>query len=174
METIIARVKKLLSNPAAEWQLINSESSNSITIMKNYLAYLIGLAVAAHYIGGILSGENLFGGLILALVQYLLIVVGFYISAFIINLLAPSFGAVQDDQKAFKLVAYSGTAALVAQIFAVLPFLNLLTIIGSLYTFFLFYVGAPICSWFCPSEKTLLFTLVCVLVMIGVSLAGVS
>ncbi|MBN1542777.1 YIP1 family protein [candidate division KSB1 bacterium] len=169
MERIINRIKKLLSNPANEWPVINVESGNSTHIIKNYLVYLVGVAIAAQFVGGLFLGRNLFASLISSLVIGVLMIVGFYVAAYVINLLSPSFGGIQDDQKAFKLVAYAATASLVAQIVVILPFLGIVALIGSLYSIYLFYVGAPIVLGV-PKEKSLLFTLVSILVMVGVSI----
>ena len=47
----------------------------------------------------------------------MLALVGVYVIALIIDALAPSFGGTKDSLKAFKVAAYSATAAWVAGIF---------------------------------------------------------
>ena len=64
--------------------------------------------------------------------------------AWVINALAPQFGATQDMSQAIKLSAYSATAGWVAGIFYLIPSLWILAAIGGLYSLYLFYVRIPI------------------------------
>jgi hypothetical protein len=69
-------------------------------------------------------------------------VIGIYIIAMIANALAPSFGSAPDQGQAHKLMAYSFTAALVSGVFAILPALSILGLLG-LYSFVLLFIGLP-------------------------------
>ncbi|MBD3387153.1 DUF1282 domain-containing protein [candidate division KSB1 bacterium] len=172
MNMIINRVKNLLFSPKAEWEKINSEDKTSVDIVKEYLIYLIAIPVIAQFLRHIMFGYFLkervgfFTALIMAIVTFILIIIGMYIAAYIINALAPSFNAQKDEMAAFKLVAYSYTASAVASIFVIFPILSILSLLG-LYSVYLFYVGLPILMQ-CPKEKVLAYTVVSFLVMLGV------
>jgi len=68
--------------------------------------------------------------------------VGVYVNALIIDALAPSFGGTKNNVKAFKVAAYSATAAWLAGIFGIIPMLAILSIVG-LYSLYLLYLGLP-------------------------------
>ena len=82
-------------------------------------------------------------GLIVALINYVLTLVGVYVIAFAIDALAPSFGGRKDFTRAFKVAAYAPTAVWVAGVFSLLPVLSALTILG-LYSLYLIYLGLPV------------------------------
>ena len=77
-----------------------------------------------------------------AVITYVLALVSVYVNALIIDALAPSFGGTKNSLKAFKVAAYSGTAAWVAGIFQIIPLLGILGILG-LYSLYLLYLGLP-------------------------------
>jgi hypothetical protein len=79
----------------------------------------------------------------------------------VVDYLAPTFLGKSDPFKAFKLVAYSSTAAMVAGIFMLLPALSVLAVLGGFYSLYLFYVGVPVLMK-CPPEKQLPYTAVMV------------
>src|SRR5690606_41930837 len=56
--------------------------------------------------------------------------VSIYVLSLIIDALAPNFGGTKDPVKAFKVAAYSWTAAWIAGIFGVIPQLAILSIVG--------------------------------------------
>src|SRR5918911_1583173 len=72
----------------------------------------------------------LFSGLVGAILHYILTLVGVYLIAFIIDALAPTFGGAKDFNRAFKVAAYAPTASWLAGVFALLPILSVLTILG--------------------------------------------
>ena len=78
-----------------------------------------------------------------AIVTYVLTLVGVYVLALIIDALAPTFNGTQNQIQALKVAAYSSTASWVAGIFALMPGLRILTILG-LYSLYLLYLGLPV------------------------------
>jgi hypothetical protein len=70
---------------------------------------------------------------------------------------------------ALKLVAYSSTAAMVGGIFALIPALGVLTLVASLYSLYLLYLGVPTLMKV-PQEKVLAYTAVLVVcaIVVGV------
>jgi hypothetical protein len=75
--------------------------------------------------------------------------VAFYISTYIIDMLAPSFQSEKNLGKSAQLVAYSGTPSYIAALFSFIPFLSLLIVIaGWAYGIYIMYLGIG------PMKKT--------------------
>ena len=145
---LVSRVKNILLDPRNEWRVIDAEQDKPIDILKNYVAIVAAIPVVCGFIGASVVGvgpyrTGIFIGLISAIVQYVLTLIGVYLVAFIIDALAPTFGGRKDFNSAFKVSAYAPTAAWVAGVFALLPILSVLMILG-LYSLYLFYVGLPL------------------------------
>ncbi len=84
-------------------------------------------------------------------------------------MLAPTFGGERNPLNALKLTIYSSTAGWLAGVFAILPGLHMLGILG-LYGAFLFYTGVPVLMK-CPAEKAAAYTVVSIIA--GVVVFGV-
>jgi hypothetical protein len=140
-------VKNILLDPQNEWRVIDAEQDKPIDILKNYVMIVAAIPVVCGFIGASIIGvgpyrTGIFLGLVAAIINYVLTLVGVYAVAFIIDALAPTFGGRKDFNSAFKVAAYAPTAAWVAGVFALLPILTVLTVLG-LYSLYLFYVGLP-------------------------------
>lgn len=179
MQALVERVKSIILNPKETWDTIRAEETSTTKIVKEYLIYLAAIPAIAHFIGyaivGILGYRHpFFSALLQAIVWYVLMIVQVFISAFVINTLAPNFGGTKNDLAAFKLVAYSMTPSFVAGIFSIIPPLAALGILG-LYSFYLLYIGLPKLME-CPEDKTLPYFIVSLIlifilyvVMFGIS-----
>jgi hypothetical protein len=167
---LMARVQRLLLSPAAEWDAIAGEPADVQAIYMNYvgplviaaaLASVIGMSIVG--IGGIRVGASYaLTSLIVTVVLQLAMV---YVVAFVINALAPQFGAQQDMGQAFKLAAYSPTASWIAGLLMIIPMLGILALLGSLYSLYLLYVGLPKLMK-PPQDKALIYVLAIIGVMI--------
>jgi hypothetical protein len=93
--------------------------------------------------------------------------VGVFVLAWIINALAPQFGATQSMPQAIKVAAYSSTAAWVAGIFNLFPALAILAAIGGLYSLYLCWLGLPILMK-APAEKATTYVIVVIVAIIVV------
>lgn len=171
---ILGRVQRLLMSPASEWDAIAGEDANVQNIYMNYVGPLIIVSALAAAIGmsviGINYGLGTFrvpagAALGQAILQIVLGLAGVYITGLVINALAPQFGGTQDAGQAFKVAAYSPTAAWVAGFVMILPQLGIIALLGGLYSLYLLYVGLP--KLMKPAEdKALVYTLAIVGVMI--------
>jgi len=103
-----------------------------------------------------------------AIVSYVLTLVLVYVQALIIDALAPSFGGTKDRLSAFKVSAYSWTAAWLAGVFGIFPMLGILGILG-LYSFYLMYRGLPKLMK-APEDKAVGYTAVVVIISIVMAL----
>ncbi len=173
---LFERAKNILISPKSEWEVIKNEQSTVADLFTKYALILALIPVVAGFIGQSLIGISLgpFGsfkvpvvnGLIYAVLYYLLTLAGIYLVAFIVDALAPSFGAQKDMLSSLKVVIYSYTAVWVAGIFQIIPMLAILGIVG-LYSLYLLYLGLNIVKG-SPTDKVLGYTVVIVIITIVV------
>jgi hypothetical protein len=161
---VVARAKAILMTPKQEWAAIDAEPLSVSKLLAGYVLPLAAIGAIARFIGfsifGIAGFRLSMGlGISQAITSFVLAVVGVFVVAWVINALAPTFGATQSMPQAIKLSAYSMTAAWVAGIFYILPFLAILALIGALYSLYLFFVGLPVLMKV-PADKVVVYTVV--------------
>ena len=141
---IVDRIKNILTTPQTEFAAIKAEPADIQQIYRDFLVIVAALPA----IGTIISfGHPLgFGTRFkMAIAGYLIMLVSFYISAQIINYLAPKFSSSKNLGNALKLVGYSSTPYLVAGLLTFIGALGgLLVLAGGIYSIYLFYLGLPI------------------------------
>jgi Yip1 domain len=142
LNLIVARAKAILLSPRTEWPLIAERPE---TIQSIYKSYLIVIAAIPALFGFVMMGGSSFGlGLVLVAVRYAATLGGLYLMALVTDALAPNFGGQKNRSGAFKLVAYSATAGLLAEAGVIIPGIGLLIVVaGWGYTLYLFYLGLP-------------------------------
>ncbi len=152
MLALLARVKNLLLQPATEWDAIDLEEVEPRRLALRYVAPLaviptaaiiVALAVVGVQAGGEWVRAPILGVLLSAFIFFVMTIGGVFTFAAIINWLAPRFGAEKNYRQAFKLSAYSVTAALVAGVLAAAPALQVVALMVSVYSLYLLFVGAP-------------------------------
>lgn len=150
---LVERAKAIILTPASEWPRIDSEPATIVGIYKSYVLILAAIAPIAGVIGQLLFTQSALGityrpsmqwVVSTAVVQYLLALLGVYLLALVIEALAPNFGGTKDRVQAFKVAAYATTPAWVAGIFALVPSLAWLAMIGGIYGLYLIYLGLPV------------------------------
>ncbi len=169
-QKLTTRVKNILLQPKAEWDVIDGEVSDIGGLYKNYIMILAAIPPLATMIHGLAFGHSMFGityrpsimGAVgTAITTYIVSLIGVFIFALIIDGLAPSFGAAKNRDQAFKVAAYTGTASWVAGIFGLIPGLGFLDILG-LYGLYLLYLGLPKLMKV-PDDKAMGYTVVSVI-----------
>lgn len=172
---LIERAKNILLTPKPEWEKINQEKADISSIILSYVLPLAALSAIAAFIGYGLIGESsgLFRvkstnlGIYFAL-RFLLGAIGsVFLSAFIIDILAPSFDAEKNMDKSIQLVAYSFTAPLLGGLFSILPALAIVGLIASIYGLYILYIGLPIMKK-APAEKQGAYFVASLVVMVVV------
>jgi hypothetical protein len=171
---IMERIKGILLRPKEEWQTIAGETTPIAELYKNYIILLAAIGPVASFIGMSLVGVSLpvggpyrvsiTTGIVSAVVQYGLTLVGVYILAFIIDALAPTFSGEKNLNQAFRLAAYSYTPGWLVGVFALIPALGILGILG-LYGLYLLYVGLPVLMK-SPKEKSTGYTVAIIIAAI--------
>lgn len=174
---LVERARNILLTPQTEWVAIEAEPTDPKTLYTSYIAILALIPVVAGLIVTVffasLFGSRMGIGLAIgaALTQYVLSLIMVFAVAFIADALAPTFDGQKNLNQALKLVAYSMTSAWVAGVFVVIPVLGwLVSLLGSLYSLYLFFLGAPILMKV-PEAKVVAYTAVVVVVAIVVGFA---
>ncbi len=173
---IINRVKNILVTPKTEWAVIEAEQLPNTSILTSYLLLLALIPAVCQFIGQGLIGYNVLGihiggtigwGVRQAVVSLITTIGGAYLTAFVINLLADSFGSAKNFDRAFALVAYSYTPMCLAGIFYIIPSLRIIATLAGLYGLFILYTGlVPMMKT--PEDKVtpyFIISLVCVIVV---------
>lgn len=173
---IIQRAQDILLKPKATWPQIAAEPASVASIFQQWLLILAAIPALASFIGLSLLGVGGFGfrlpiasGLVQMVMSYLLALGMVYVMALVVDALAPTFGGRKNFLAAFKLVAYSCTAAFVGGIFNLIPSLAVLGLLAAIYSIYLLYLGLPVLMGN-PDDKSPAYTAVVVVVGIVASL----
>ncbi|MGH7537844.1 MAG: Yip1 family protein [Gemmatimonadales bacterium] len=168
---LIDRAKNILLQPKQEWPVIDAEQTSTGALYTGYVIPLAAIGPVASLIGWSAFGMRVpflgsdripIGiGLRMAVVQYVLALIGVFVLALIIDALAPTFGGQKSQTQALKVAVYSSTAAWVAGIFGLIPALAILSILG-LYSLYLLYLGLPILMR-APQDKAMGYTVVVII-----------
>ena len=173
---LINRVKQILVSPKTEWQTIDSENDTSVIVLTKYVLLLAAIPAVAAFIGYGVIGYSVFGfrvasvdwGIRQAIIQYVTMVGGVYLTALVINLLSENFGSKKSFDKAFSLVAYAYTPAFIGGVFNIYYSLSIVASLASIYSLYLLYVGlTPMMKT--PDDKRTSYFVVSLLVMVAAS-----
>lgn len=188
-EKLTARAKAILLTPKTEWTVVAAEPDTVAGLYKNYIMILAAIPVLAMFVKNSLIGHSFFGvtvrtgffsGVFGMLLSYALSLGVVYLLGLIINALAPTFGGEKNQLQALKTAAYALTAAWLAGIFVLLPWLGfLLMLAGGIYSIYLMFLGLPV-TMRCPPEKAVGYTAVVIVIafvlnlIIGAITAGLT
>jgi hypothetical protein len=148
---LIDRVKNIITRPNTEWDVIDAEQTDANKIITGYVLPLAGAAAIAAFIGYALVGVNFLGvrvkgvnwGLYQALSVFIGAIVSVFITSFIVDALAPSFGSEKNYLKSLKLVAYCYTPFWIGGLLAIFPPLAIIGALFGIYGLYLMYIGMP-------------------------------
>jgi len=173
---MITRIKEIITAPKKEWAVIAGENTPHVKLFIGYVLPLSLIPAIAAFIGYGLIGYSVFGvhihsmslGIRQAIVQWIAMAGGIYVTAMVVNFLAETFGTKKNFDQAFSLVAYSYTPMLIGGIFYILPALSILVFIAGIYGLYLLYIGMqPMMK--APADKNTVYFLVSLVVTIVVS-----
>jgi hypothetical protein len=152
---LIDRVKNIITKPKEEWDVISTETPNTQSILTTYVVPLVAIGAVASFIGWGLIGKSYdygFGsykvvgislGIRYALISLIGGIAGVFLTAFIIDALAPTFKSEKDFGRSFQLVAYAFTPGWVGGVLNILPSLAIIGSLFVLYGLYLLYIGLP-------------------------------
>lgn len=164
---LVSRAKRIILEPKTEWNVIAAEPMTVRDIYMKWVVVLAAIPAVAGLIGALVFGYSAFGvtyrptvgeAVSTAVFQYLGSLAGVYVLALVIDWLAPHFGGTSDRVAAVKVAAFSATAGWLAGIFAILPSLAFLNLLG-IYSVYLLYTGLPRLMK-APEDKAVVYTLV--------------
>jgi hypothetical protein len=187
---LIQRVINMITKPKEEWLVIDSETPNTNQIIMSYVLPLTLAGAAAAFIGSGIVGTTVFGvryasinlGIVAAITKIVVGIASVFLSAFIIDALAPSFGSEKNMGRSVQLVAYASTPALVGALLSFLPMLGIIGSLFGLYGLYLLWLGLPImkkttedkqAGYFIISLIVIIVAWVVIGIVIGMILAGV-
>jgi hypothetical protein len=167
---LVSRAKNIILSPRAEWDRIDGEPATIKGLYLNYVCILAAIPAICMAIGRLMpmGGFGLYihyspvAAIGWGVLYYIGQLVGVFVTAMVIDALAPSFGGQKNQIQALKVVAYANTAAWLAGVFQILPMLAVLSIVG-LYSLYLLYLGIPRLMK-APQEKALGYTIVAIIV----------
>jgi len=143
---LVERVKNILLNPATEWETIKKEDHMVSDLFTQYALKLAAIPAISGLIGFTLFGRAFYNpsfsaNLKWAISMYVMSIIGVYILAYIIDVLAPTFGSKKHLPTSMKVVIFAYTAAWLGGVFSLVPALSILGAIASIYSFVLLYKG---------------------------------
>lgn len=160
---LIPRIQGILLKPKDEWEKIKGEDLPVQSLFTSYAMIVAAIPAIAQFIGNGLIGRSVlsFGwyrrpigsALLQAILFYIFSLATVYVLGIIINALAPTFSSKQNQNNAMKIAVFSMTAAWVAGIFYIIPFLGVLAVLGALYGFYILYLGFDASLMDTPKEK---------------------
>ena len=183
--SLVDRAKNICLTPTTEWPVIAAEPASTGPLVTGYVLPLAAIGAVAGLIGGSIVGRSLpfigtyrvplMSGLVLAVFSVCMAVVGVFILSFIINALAPTFGAEKNSSQALKVAVYSYTPAWIAGVLQIIPLLGIFAIFAAFYGIYLLYLGLPSLMK-SPPDKTVGYTVVVVLcaIVVTVVLTGIG
>lgn len=181
---LVERAKNVLLQPKVEWPIIDLERTTAQELFTHYILILAAIGPLASWIGMSVFGIELpfvgrirtplLSGILPMLVSYGFGLLGIFLLAKVINVLAPTFGGVKDSTQALKTAAYACTAAWVGGIFSLMPSLVIFGLFAGFYSLYLLYTGLPILMKSSP-DRSLAYTVSVVLVgfLVGILLTAV-
>ena len=169
---IVERAKRLCLSPEAEWAVIAGEPATLSGLITGYALPLAAISAIGSLLGTMVLGLGIGFALQAAIIGLVMSMIGVVILSVIIDALAPTFGAAKSSTSAAKVAAYAPTAAWVAGIFQIIPFVGtLIALIGAFYSLYLLYLGLMHVMK-SPQDKAIAYTVVVVLIAIVAGFAA--
>jgi len=169
---LIERARKLILSPTTEWAAIAAEQPSVVQIFTGYVVPLALIPALGQLIGTGLFGRDqmsaMTSGIATAVISFVSSIAGVYLTALIVDFLAPNFGSQKNFGRAVQLVAYSYTPAWLAGILHIVPALGFLVFLASLYGLFLVYLGLPP-TMKTPGDRVVIYLVVTIVAVIIVS-----
>jgi len=176
---LVARVQAIALKPKEEWAKIKTETTTVQELFTSCAMILAAIPAVAQFIGfGLIGRRYPFVGmvrmglgtsLVRAIFSYVFSLVTVYVFALIIKALAPTFSSAPNQLNAMKLAVYSMIPAWVAGVLYIVPFLEWLVILASLYGLYVLYLGFAAPMMDTPKEKVMGYLVVSIVVVIVLS-----
>ena len=180
METTIGRAKGILLEPRTTWKEVDAEFTKPGEVWSKFIIPLSLIGPVASMIGTFIFGKRvpftsltnpapLSSVISTGIAGFVVAVLGVFVMSRLISLLAPGFGGQRNDVQGLKAAAYSSTAHWIGGVFQVLPALNLVSLLFSLYSLVLLYIGLPVVMKV-PKDRAMGYTAVVIIIAVVVFL----
>jgi hypothetical protein len=155
VQDVLRRALNLLLHPAETWDAIEAEPDTIERLFRHWVLPLAAIPAVGRMLSQLSFGHfeifgirfyhpnviAVFGD---AVASYALTLISVYLLALVVDHFATQFGGERSRTQAFKLIAYSGTAAWVSGAFLILPTAgSVFALLGMLYSLYLLYLGLP-------------------------------
>ncbi len=167
--------KNIILKPKEEWPKISAMQISNKNLILTYALPLAAIAAVISLFVIWLGTYLTFGfALKVAALQIVLPVLTIIASAILTNELAETFNSVKDLTRSFKLITYSYTPWLLANIIASISWSLTWVMLFSLYGIYLLWLGLPVLMK-TPEDKRPIYTLAIVVIMflIGLILSAI-
>lgn len=165
---LIERVKNIIITPKTEWLVVESESTTPGSLLVSYVLPMAIISSLGELMAGMLYTGTLGIGyfLLRSLTSFITVMISFYITTYVVDLLAPNFASEKNINRAAQLVAYSNTPIWIAGLLAFIPMLRFLILFaGRIYSIYLMYLGlGPLKKT--PEDKKVVYMIVAFLVIL--------
>ena len=166
---LVERAKNIIMTPKTEWSVIAAEEPNVTQILTGYVIPLALIPAVASVIGyGVIGsgmGTSLTWGIGMGIISFVSTVLGVYLTAFVVDFLAPNFGSQKNFGRSMQLVAYAYTPAWVAGILNIVPAIGVIAALAGLYGLYLMYLGFPH-TMKTPEDKVIVYLIVAIVALI--------
>ena len=166
---LIERIKNILITPKTEWEVINKETATPGSLFTGYVLPLaifasLGTVIRYFLVVGSIGITYMIAGAVIAFIAVLL---SFYFTALIVDMLAPGFNSEKNMGKSAQLVAYSGTPSYIGGFLSFIPVIGLfISLAAWAYGIYLMYLGiGPLKKT--PEDKKVVYLIVAFVIMIA-------
>ena len=175
---LVQRVINIITKPKQEWEVIATEQPNAMKLIGGYALILALIPALSAFIKYGIIGMSFMGyttrsiasGIQTGLIQLLSAVIGVYLLAWVIDLLAPSFESQKNFGRSLQLAVYASTPQWVAGILLLLSTtMSMLIMLIGLYAIYLLAVGMPIIKG-TPKDKVVGYVALTIVAMIVIGL----
>lgn len=170
--SLVDRAKNIIITPKTEWAAIASEEPNANAIYTGYVLPFLIVDAIANFVGhAFVWGYGHYGdfamrwGIYNAVLTLVGGTLGVWLTAMVVNALAPSFGSEKNMGRAMQLVAYSYTPAWIGGILMFFPPLGWVGMLFGFYGIYLIYLGLPHMMK-TPTDKVIIYMLVTIGVLL--------
>jgi len=175
---LVQRVINIITKPKQEWYVIAQEQPNTMKLIGGY-AFILALipAISGFVKYGIIgfsfmgyTSRSISSGIQMGLTSLLGAVIGVYLLAWVVDLLAPSFDSEKNFGRSLQLAVYSSTPQWVAGILLLLSTgMSMLIMLLGLYAIYLLAVGMPVLKK-TPKDKVTGYVVLTIIAMIVIGL----
>ena len=176
---LIQRVINIITKPKQEWNVIAGEQPNTMKLIGGYALILALIPAISSIIKYGIIGVSFMGytsrsmasGIQTGLVSLLSALIGVYLLAWVIDLLAPTFDSQKNFVRSLQLAVYSYTPQWVAGILLLFGtgLSMLVSIIGAVFAIYLMAVGMPVIKN-TPKEKVVGYVVLTIVAMIVIGI----